>query len=175
MPESNGVEQKILVRPGQGKRAWVPSPQPDVAWRWLGWLGLVLAVAGLTDLALLWVPLRLGSPEWEFATVVSTASAMPLVSIGFAAMLASAASTGRRWLLWVIGSVVAVGALVLVSVLVLFLTDVPMALRGTSGDAHLGIVKATVKTVVLAGLFSSAYAIGAVWSIRLAMGKAREG
>jgi hypothetical protein len=175
MPESGGPEQKILVKAEAGRRRPAATPQPDVAWVWIGWLGLVLALAGLTDLVLLWVPTRIGSPEWEFATVVSTASAMPLVSIGLAALLASGASTGKRWLLWSVGSVVAVGAVVLVLLLVLFLTNVPMALKATSGEAQVGILKATVKTVMLAGLFGSAYAVGAVWSFRLALGKARSG
>jgi hypothetical protein len=174
MPESGVGEQKVLIRADGEKRVPAMRPQPEVAWVWLGWLGLVLALAGSTDLVLLLVPFRLGVPEWEFATAVSVTSAMPLVTIGLAALLASAASIGRRWLLWSVGTVAAVGAVVLVLVLVLFATNVPMALKATSGEAQLGIVKATVKTVVLAGLFSSAYAIGAVWSFRLALGKARE-
>ena len=174
MPESGSGERKILVNAEAQRRPRVSRPRPDVAWTWLGWLGLVLALAGLTDLVLLWVPVRLGVPEWEFATAVSTTSAMPLVSIGLAAILASGASTARGWLLGLIGVVAAIGAVGLLGLLALFLTNVPMALGATSGDARLGIVKATVKTVALGGLFAVAYAVGAVWALRLAMGKARE-
>lgn len=173
MPESGAEVQKILVKGGAKRKLPAPA-QPDSAWGWLGWFGLVLAVAGLVDLALLWWPVGLGSPEWEFATVVSTTSAMPLVAIGLCALLASAAARGSRWLLMVMGAVLVLGAVILAVMLVLFLTNVPMALQATADQARVGIVKASVKTVVLAVLFGGVYAVGAIWALRQATGKARE-
>jgi len=174
MPDSSGAEQKILVKT-EPRRARAVVAQPAALWGWLGWLGLVLALAGLTDLVLLWVPVRMGVPEWEFATVASTASALPLVTIGLAGLLGSAAFRGSRWLLWVVGLVLAVGAVVLAALLLLFLTNVPMAIQATADAARVGILKAIAKTVVLALLFGTAYLGGAFWSLKLATGKGKGG
>ena len=165
------TERSVLVQERR-RPAGVRPASADTAWKWVGWFGLVLALAGLTDLVLLWVPMRLGLPEWEFATAVSTTSALPLVSIGAAGILAFAASHGIRWLLWVVGVLMAVAAVVVAAVLLLFLTDVPLAWNASAGAARVGIVKASVKTGALALLFGSVYAVAAVWSIRLATGKA---
>jgi len=173
MPESKGEANRVLVRDG-GRPGRVSVADPHAIAGGAGWLGLVLALAGLADLVLLWVPVQLGSPEWEFATVVSTASALPLVSLGMWMVVGSAAARGTRWLLWMMGPLLATGALVLVLLLVLFLTNVPMALQATSDLARVGIVKASVKTVALAALFGGAYAVVAAWAFRLARGKARE-
>jgi len=171
MPEPGMVGRGILVDEKRERRSPKLVVEPHAAWSLLGWLGLVLALAGATDLVLLLIPLRLGSPEWEFATVVSFTSGMPLVSIGLAALAGSGAARGTRWLMGVTGTVFAVGSLVLVVLLLLFVTNVPVAMRAASGGAELGITKAIVKTVILGALFGVAYAVGAVWTLKLAMTK----
>lgn len=168
------MTERVLVQQERRRAVEVEPPAAQTAWMWAGWFGLVLALAGLTDLVLLWIPVQLGVPEWEFATAVSTTSSLPLTTIGVAGILASAAWRGTRWLLWVVGVVLAVAAVTVAAVLLLFVTDVPLAWNASEGPARLGIIKATVKTVVLAVLFGSAYAAGAVWSLRLVTGKARD-
>ena len=46
-------------------------------------------VAGLGDFVIAWIPLRLGSPEWEFGTVASTLAGLPLATMGLAGLLGS--------------------------------------------------------------------------------------
>jgi hypothetical protein len=173
MPESAGAEQKVLVKSNPEREPRFVRPQAEVGWAVAGWLGLTLALAGLADLVLLWIPVQFGVPEWEFATVASTTSAMPLVTIGLAGLVGSAAFRGSRWLLWVVGVVLAVGAVALAVGMLLFLTNVPMAIRATADAARLGILKAIAKTAVLGLLFGSTYVAGAFWSLKLATGKTR--
>lgn len=170
-----GQQQKVLVGEARKRGPNVGRVHGDAGWAWVAWLGLVLAVAGLVDLVLLWVPVRFGVPEWEFATVASTVSALPLPTIGLAGLVGFATSRGSRWLLWVLGFLLGIGALTLAVVLLLFLTNVPMAIQATADAARVGILKAIAKTVVLALLFGAAYSAGAFWSLRLLLRKAQEG
>lgn len=45
--------------------------------------GIAITLVG-SDLALLWIPARLGTPDWEFGTVSTTLDGMPLGTVGFA-------------------------------------------------------------------------------------------
>ena len=152
------AEPIAVTRPGD----------PPRAWRWLGWFSLVLALAGLGDWLLAWFPMRFGSPEWEFGTVVSTLSGLPLVTMGFAGLLASAVARGIRWQV----VAVAVAALLfgtwVVAAFVVFLLDVPIAMRAVQGVARLGIMKAIAKTSMLAVLFSTVYFVAAISALRFA-------
>src|SRR5262249_5339674 len=139
------------------------------AWRWVGWFGLILALAGLGDWLLAWIPLHLGVPEWEFGTIVSSVSGLPLITMGFAGLLASALARGIRWQVISIAVFSVVFGLIVLGGLVVFLLDVPLALRAVTGTAHLGIVKATLKTAFLGVLFGGAYVLAGI----AALGHAR--
>ena len=124
-------EQKVLVREeGSKKRPKVLPPDTEAAWKWVGWIGLLLMVVGLSDFLLAWYPTKFGSPEWEFATVAQTFSGLPLVSIGVAGLLGSALALGRRWLLWAVIGLLSAGVLVLLAIR---LGSNPQALQGTRG------------------------------------------
>src|SRR5689334_14868275 len=73
-----------------------PVRAADAARRVLGAAGLVLAIVGWTDWALLWVPLRFGVVEWEFGTISQSFDALPLATIGTAALVAAALNGGWR-------------------------------------------------------------------------------
>jgi len=136
------------------------------AWRWVGWFSLVLALAGVGDWVLAWIPMRIGNPEWEFGTVAATMSGLPLMAMGFAGLLASATARGERWQVIVMGWVLLLFALVILAALALFLLDVPLALQAVEGPAYVGIVKASIKTSLLGGLFSVAYLIAGITALR---------
>ena len=53
-----------------------------MAWRAVGWFGVVFAGIGLADSGLHWYPLAFGSPEWEFSAVSMSFGALPLVTLG---------------------------------------------------------------------------------------------
>jgi hypothetical protein len=141
----------------ESARSRVLAPDVHQAWSWIGWFSLVLALAGLTDWVLAWIPFRLGSTEWEFATIVSTFAGLPLVTMGFAGLVGSAIARGIRWQLIVTGLVVVAWGIFIVGALLVFVLDVPIALKAVRGPAHLGVVKATIKTIVLGTLFSIVY------------------
>lgn len=139
-----------------------PKPNPSAGWRWLAWFGLVLALTGLGDIGLAWIPLRVGNAQWEFGTVAATVQGFPLVAIGIGALVASAVALGTRWLIVLMDVVLIVAAVALGGVLVLFLTDVPLALRATRGAASLEIKKVIVKTLLLGGAFGAMAVTAAV-------------
>jgi hypothetical protein len=146
----------------------VLAPDVERAWRWIAWFALVLVLAGIGDLALAWYPLRFGIVEWEFATIVTSLSSLPLVSVGLAALLGSALARGIRWQVVTIGWLLLLGVLLLLAALTLFALDIPVALAAVRPGtvARLGINKAIAKTIFLGGLFSAAYAIAAVSVLR---------
>jgi hypothetical protein len=81
------------------------APSPSVAaavtpavenrhWTILLGAGLVLALIGWIDIALLWYPLQLTNLEWEFSTVTAAINALPLATMGMT--LAAVAAVARR-------------------------------------------------------------------------------
>lgn len=157
---------KVLLEEQRGKPLQPLAGAPDEGWKWIGWLGLLLTVVGLGDFALAWYPVRLGAPEWEFGTVASTFAGLPLVTMGFAGLLASGLARGRAWLIRLMGWGLLAFGLVILAAYVVFLTDVPIALRSVTGDAALGIRKAIAKTTMLGLVFSLAYMVSGFAALR---------
>jgi hypothetical protein len=146
---------------------------PGDGWKWLGWFGLILAVVGLGDFALAWYPLAFGNPEWEFGTVVSSFAGLPLVTMGFAGLLGSAVARGVRWQSLVVGWVLTVLGTALLLGYVIFLLDVPVALRaaGDNPVVRLGLRKAIIKTSLIAVAFAGSYVGFGVATLRHVAGQ----
>lgn len=142
------------------------TPDAGAAWRWIAWLSLILALAGLGDWILAWVPLRFGSTEWEFGTIVSSFAGLPLITIGFAGMLGSAIARNVRWQAIVVSVAMLAFAAWILAASIVFLLDIPIALRAVQGFAKLGIMKAIAKTGLLAVLFLVGYSVAGVGAIR---------
>jgi len=138
------------------------------AWRWMGWLSLALALAGIGDWILAWFPLHFGSAEWEFGTVVSTFAGLPLITVGLAGLLGSAAARGVRWQVVFAGIALLLLALWILAASVIFLLDVPVALGAVQGVARIGILKAIAKTGLMAALFFTTYLAIGVAALRFA-------
>jgi hypothetical protein len=159
----------VMVGGHAGQRP--PELGESDAWRWIGWFGLVLTVAGLTDFFLTWIPLQLGSPEWEFGTIAASFSGLPLVTIGFGALLGSALARGSGWQMTCLAVVLLFMTLFLIGALVIFLLVVPVALGAVQGVARIGILKAIARTSVLGLVFTLGYGFAAVATLRHARGK----
>jgi hypothetical protein len=147
-------------------RSRTTAPSAEVAWRWIGWFALLLTVTAIGDWTLAWLPFRFGSPEWEFGTIAATFSGLPLLTMGFAGLLGSAISRGIRWQVIVTSWLMILFALMILSALVIFLLDVPIALRAVSGPARLGIFKAIAKTGLIGLLFPTGFLVAAVGALR---------
>ena len=158
-------EPAVVVRGEQGRSRFAGTTERN-AWRWIGWFGLALTIAGLGDFILTWVPWELGSPEWEFGTIAASFSGLPLVTMGFAGLLGAALARGIRWQLTGMGLLLVALALAMVGALVVFLLVVPVALRAVVGVARTGIVKAIVRTTMLGVVFSVAYLVAGIAALR---------
>lgn len=160
------TEPKVLVRQARGRTAPVQPMDLETGWRWVGWVGTVLLLAGLGDLALALYPPGFGTPEWEFATVAQVFASLPLVTMGFAGLLASGVALGRRVVTLGVAWFLIVWTVLLLIGLGLFLTNVPIAFRAAEGVALIGIRKAVVKTVWLGAVFMIAYGWAAIAALR---------
>lgn len=156
---------KILMDQ-RGKPTPLMPADPHNAWRMVGWFGLLLFVAGFGDFILAFVPTAFGSPEWEFGTIASVFAGLPLTTIGLACVLASGLARGKRNLVLATGLLLLLLSLAILVLLVVFLTDVPVAIKTVQGEVLLGIKKAVMKTVMLGVLFGVAYLYAAFRALR---------
>lgn len=164
------TEPKVLQGSQPGKRAVVRPWSEEATYRVVGWAGALLALAALCDYALAFYPLGFGSAEWEMATIGSVVQGLPLLSIGLAALWVCAARLAWRAMLVVVGA----GGLILAACvfvsLLLFVTDVPLAVRATQSVARLGIYKLVARTLILGLMFGTAYAVMGVMALKRARG-----
>jgi hypothetical protein len=151
---------EIIVSDSRGThgRALI-NAEPALLWVVVAGTGLAVALVGWFDLALLWYPLRFGDPEWEFGTISAHFDGMPLGTVGLALLVAGA--IGRGWrrtsrLLAVVCLLVVVG---LLAISVIYLLDVPLALRATAPQIKPVMKKAMLK----AGVFSATYTVLYAW------------
>jgi hypothetical protein len=133
----------------------------------VGWFGLLLALVGLADALVNWYPLAWKSAEWEFSTIATTFGALPLVTMGFAAVLGSVLARGRRGGVIVMGMVLLLLGLLVLGLLVVFASDIPLALRAAAGSpASYAIKRGIARTLVLGGGFGVGYFAAAILSFR---------
>ncbi|HSQ32976.1 MAG TPA: hypothetical protein VLN49_24140 [Gemmatimonadaceae bacterium] len=144
---------------------------PRTAWRYLGQFGVLLAVIGFVDIALHWYPPAFRSPEWEFGTVATTLGSLPLPTMGLLAVLASALARAVKANLVAISVVLGLLAAFVAAAMLMFLLDVPVALRAVSAQgvppqAATEIKRTIVRTLTMGVGFGLVYLYGAVVSIR---------
>jgi len=89
-----------------------------------------------------------------------------LATMGLAGLLGSAVARGKRGMTRAVAVAVLVWGAVVLGSYVLFLLDVPVALRAVSGEALLGIKKAILKTTLLAVVFGAGYLVAGIGAIR---------
>jgi hypothetical protein len=155
---------KVVIDP-RARGSSALAPNPDLAWRALAWLGGLLAIAGLGDFVLAFIP-RVAGPEWEFGTVAAVFAGLPLPTLGLAALLGAAYARGRRRTVMVLGVFLILLGLAFGGMLLTFLTDIPIALKsGAQAEVMLGLKKAIVKTVLLGALFGLAYLVAGVRAV----------
>lgn len=126
----------------------------SVVWGVAQALALGLILVGGADLALLWYPAQFGSPEFEFATIGRFASGMPVVTMGIGLLALVGVAGERRFAAWASFLLAALFAAVLTVLLIVFITDIPIALRVNAEPAiRTGIKKVIVKALFELGVY----------------------
>jgi hypothetical protein len=140
-----------------------PVANAVAAWRTLDWLAVAFLVLGLTDIALGWFPLAFGKPEWEFGTISGSLNALTIPMFGLYLLLASAIARGDRRAGRVVAAIMAVLALFLAFLGVVYLTVAPIAIRSVADapGASLGIRKAIAKALLLGVAYLVLLIVGA--------------
>jgi hypothetical protein len=123
----------------------------------LMWLGAALAIVGLTDVGLLWFPARWASVDWEFGTISGVVDGLPLATIGIGLVTAAAIAGLRRKLVLAMGVVEVVIAVLLILMLVVYVLDVPVALRAVDVQLRPTLKKAILKTGSMAIVYVVLY------------------
>lgn len=159
------------------------APGPDeprhrtahYAWRPAGWFGLLFVIIGFSDMALVWYPLRPGNPSWEFGAVDLTFSSLPILAIGLGACLVAALARGRARLAGFFAVVSILLGLLCIMAYLLFLSDVPLALRNSPPEVLTGVKKAIYRTSLFGVAFTSAFLGAGIAVLRHLRAVRREG
>lgn len=138
------------------------------SWRILGWLGLGFLIMSLIDVALGWYPMRFGTPEWEFGTISATMVGLSIPCLSLYLILGSAIALERTTVAKVAGMVMLVMALILAALIILYLTNVPLALRATATNdlANFGMKKTILKSLTLFTGYEVLFVLGALKGLR---------
>jgi len=166
-----GLSKDVPVRETSGRS----SRGAHFGWRVTSWFGLLLLLVGLADMALVWYPLRPGNPSWEFGAVDLSFSTLPVVTIGFAALLSASVALGRRRFAMFLGVASILVALVCIGGYLLFLSDVPLAIRNSPPEILTGVKKAVFRNTVFGVLFATAYMAAGIATLRHTRAAKREG
>lgn len=160
----------ILATVGGRSERGTASTSVDIhrhTWSILALAGAVFLLIGIVDIALAWLPLRFGDPEWEFGTISTTINNLPVPAIGLALFLASAVAADHRWQT-IVGIVV---ALLLAADLAIMATFYGLAapLAWQAGSAAVGraiIGGAILKAVVAMAAYFTFAVISAILGLR---------
>jgi hypothetical protein len=142
-------------------------PAPDYGWYLMGWLGLVFVIVGGCTLVLSWYPTLIGNPQWEFGTVSSTYDNLPITALGLGLLLAAGVARGIRWWTRIAAVVFLLLALIVIGGLVLYATNIPLALRSVTDPlARSGLKRAIVKSLLQGVMYGGVFCILGVSALR---------
>lgn len=160
----------VVIQADRKALSPITSSAPKTAWKALGRVGLILAVIASVDIVLRWFPTAFRSPEWEFGTVAMTFASLPVVTIGLVAGLASGMARGERGSVTVLAAIFCVMSVALFGCLLLFGSDVPVALSALKNnvpvDAARELKRTIARSIVMGVGFAVIYIYGSVVSVR---------
>lgn len=118
-------------------------------------LGTAFLIVGLVDLVLLWIPIRMDSVAWEFATIGRTLDGFPMPALGGGLLAYGACRHPRLGLhsLRGFGVLFAILTLLLVALAVLFATLAPAVLSQTPPEALDGARRGVIRHSVQAAVY----------------------
>jgi uncharacterized membrane protein len=116
-------------------------------WRIIIILGATLAVVGGIDLAVLWFPASLETPEWGFGTASTFFDTFPQFGLGVVLLLAASIALNWRWTTRGLATICLLISVLMWLAAFLYLTALPFVTQVAAEPlvrAH--VQKATVKT-----------------------------
>jgi hypothetical protein len=143
------------------------APAPDYGWYLRGWLGLVFVIVGGSTLAMMWYPVLIGNPQWEFGTVSSMYDNLPITALGLGLLLGAGVARGVRWWTRIAAVLFLLLAVIVIGGLVLYATNIPLALRSVADPlARSGLKRAIVKALLQGVLYGGVFCILGVSALR---------
>lgn len=149
----------VSQRSGQRERARARAQFP---WAPVAVIGAALAVVGLADVALVWYPLSLGNPEWEFGVLSRTFNGLALATIGLAMLMVLALYARRRTLVGIGSFAFTVATVLVVLAAGLYLLVLPVAWGGAPAQLKESLGFAIGKTLLYMGVYLCVYGFMAV-------------
>lgn len=153
MTDSGGKKEKGRSGNVLGMKPAKPQPYrvrqgAETAANVLAAIGVAFALVGFVDLAIMWTPVRFGTPGWEFATVTQTLTNVPLTTFGLGLIAYGLLSHPSRHPLWTRGSAVVFGvlAVVLVGMGLLYVLSVPAVVQAASPEMAGALKRAVLKS-----------------------------
>lgn len=137
----------------------VKARSMDRAWSVAVVAGAVFAILGWTDVLLLWYPLRIGTPEWEFATISGTFDALPLATIGTLVLVAYLVMRGRQLTQRIAGGMLVGVSLAFVAAFILFALSFVTGIAAVGADTKWILYRAGIKTAVSALAYTTVYVV----------------
>jgi hypothetical protein len=116
-------------------------------WRIILILGATLALVGGIDLAVLWFPTNLETPEWGFGTASTSFDTFPQFGLGVVLLLAASIALNWRWTTRGVATLCLIISLLMWLAAFLYLTALPFVMQVAADPfvrAH--VQKATAKT-----------------------------
>jgi len=157
---------------GASKRILVPDDargqelMGSSLWPALAVAGMALLAVGVTDLALSWLPSSFGNREWEFGTITATLNGLPVVLMGAVFVYLGGANRGLVWTTRLVGLLSFLGALAILAMAGLYLTNVPLALQSVQGPILLGVKKAVAKSLIQSVAYPLAFGYIGIRALR---------
>ena len=146
------MSEPKIVASAQGKKKAKPVDAAQV-WAAVGWTCLAFLTVGWADWVLTWYPPSFGNREWEFGTVVATLNNIPILVLSTALLLAASVQIERRWWTAIVILVTLLMLLWIVAGVVLWATNVPLALSTVPIELATSIKKSIAKTLVQAVVY----------------------
>lgn len=111
-------------------------------------VGAALVLVALVDVAIVWTPLRLGTPGWEFATISRTFTNVPMTAIGWVLIAFGVVRHPDRHVFWTRGVAAAFAAmaLILLGMGAVYALSVPAVVREATPGVTDALKRALLKT-----------------------------
>ncbi len=127
-------------------------------------VGAALVFVALVDVAIVWTPLRLGTPGWEFATISRTFTNVPMTAIGWVLVAFGVVRHPDRHVFWTRGVAAAFAAmaLILLGMGAVYALSLPAVVREATPGVTDALKRALLKTGTEIVVYSTVFGLVSV-------------